>query len=679
MTYVTTGSIKVHGIWDEIRYTVDGGSEIIIPSNQVIANHPVIPEFGTLVFTGTNVSFINAIGSEFLNTVFIEDVDPAIYGAPAGDSTHGFGANYASNNNLTSFISTAYMPLFDPYQSPLGGFYNCTSLTHFEFNADGITSFQTYFRDIDSPLTTFEIYNAGAVTNWTWAFSYSTSITNLDNVDFSGAVDCTLIFAYSGLESFPSLMNMSDVVDASGMFAFSLIKTVPDISLPKATNVDSIFYSTSLLTRVGNLSLPVALNMDNMFTNSPLLVCIEGLDTTNATDKTTMFDGTPALEHPTAAEQVDLMDLDGAVYSYDCTLFDVTLLSTGTISISITGNNLKHNGVDITSGTDKILTGTSHHIEGEDVTLFRTEGGAGNIYQVITDAHIEGLSQELTSMLDIFAGQQKLVNMTVSSASVTRHVTNMANAWWGCVLMTSFPMIDTSNVTDMNSTWSLNLALTAFPAIDTGNVSNFSNTWHRNESLTSFPIIDVSGATELNATWSVSTDYGSPMTTFPLIDTSTIILFNDTWAGQINFTSFPAIDTSNATSLRSTWDNCESLVSFPAIDTSGVINMFSTWGGCTNLECLSSLDTTSLVSDNSGTLGTFYECPALIQPPASGSSVRAGVNSVIGGTWTNPGVCGPVPVIGGMKIGTEDITNPYVGSEPVNKVMLGDMLVWERV
>ena len=32
-----------------------------------------------------------------------------------------------------------------------------------------------------------------------------------------------------------------------------------------------------------------------------------------------------------------------------------------------------------------------------------------------------------------------------------------------------------------------------------------------------------------------------------------------------------------------------------------------------------------------------------------------------------------------MKIGTEDITNPYVGTEPVNKVMLGDMLVWERV
>jgi len=226
-------------------------------------------------------------------------------------------------------------------------------------------------------------------------------------------------------------------------------------------------------------------------------------------------------------------------------------------------------------------------------------------------------------------------SMTTFGAVDISSATMLVRTWEDCRALTTFPVLDTSNVTDFSHTWDSCVLLTSFPLLDTSSGDVFTGTWKNCASLTTFPLIDTTSAITLIETWSNC----SSLTSFPLIDTSGINDLSNAWMNCSSLTVFPLIDTASVTSIINTWYGCSALESLPALDTSSVSKMSFAVANCTLLECMSALDTTSLSGALGDAEGVFENCPALIQPSATGTSVRNNDDAVAGGTWVNSGPC----------------------------------------
>ena len=159
-----------------------------------------------------------------------------------------------------------------------------------------------------------------------------------------------------------------------------------------------------------------------------------------------------------------------------------------------------------------------------------------------------------------------------SSLSIERRTTNISSAffvsitnlmlcWSGWVLLTSFPLLDTSNVTNFQWTWRYCYALANFPLLNTSNGINFSGTWDSCYALTSFPLLDTSNGTNFSQAWSSC----SGLTNFPLLNTSKGTTFSWAWRTCSNLTNFPANFFDNwvgnpvENCFFRTWENCSKL------------------------------------------------------------------------------------------------------------------------
>ena len=163
----------------------------------------------------------------------------------------------------------------------------------------------------------------------------------------------------------------------------------------------------------------------------------------------------------------------------------------------------------------------------------------------------------------------------------TSSVVSMANAFYYCEDMTSFPLINTSNVTDMGSAWGLCKSLTSFPSIDTSSVTDMTRAWYYCDSLTSFPLINTSNVTDMLSAWNQCRS----LISFPPIDTSSVTNMGHAWYHCDSLTSFPSIDVSANRDFTRTWYNCTNLSTFdPFTNTTYISAQWDeTWGSCDNL------------------------------------------------------------------------------------------------
>jgi len=236
-----------------------------------------------------------------------------------------------------------------------------------------------------------------------------------------------------------------------------------------------------------------------------------------------------------------------------------------------------------------------------------------------------------SSMTNAFEGCTNLSAVSTNGSVTTLgSATNFTNAWYNCVSLLSFPLIDTSKVInfnyawaagylygnsmllksfplidtsaaiDLQSTWQGCTLLTDFPLINTSNVTNLNGAWYGCKSLTAFPLIDTSKVTNFSNAWSTGYpyDYYGYMSfkSFPLIDTSKGQNFVNTWGYCTSLKTFPAINTVSATDMSQAWKGCTSLTDFPLINTSNVTNLEATWSGCTSLTAFPLIDTSKVTN-----------------------------------------------------------------------------------
>jgi hypothetical protein len=193
--------------------------------------------------------------------------------------------------------------------------------------------------------------------------------------------------------------------------------------------------------------------------------------------------------------------------------------------------------------------------------------------------------------------------------------------------------VDPSCVTDLSNAWFYCISLTSFPLLDVSSGTNFTGTWLNCTSLTSFPNLNVSSGTNFNVTWGNCTS----LTSFPLLDVSSGTNFQNTWAGCQSLTTFPLLDVSSGTNFQNTWEGCISLISFPAgmFDSCSATNFNNAWVSC-------ALDQTSV--DN-----------ILISLDTAGQS--NGILDINGGTSSPPGTTGLAAKLSLQAKGWTVITN----------------------
>lgn len=169
-----------------------------------------------------------------------------------------------------------------------------------------------------------------------------------------------------------------------------------------------------------------------------------------------------------------------------------------------------------------------------------------------------------TSQGDAFRGCSNMT-ITATDSGNFGSVTNFSAAWFNCLSLTSFPLIDTSSGINFNFTWRGCSSLTSFPLLDTSSGTAFRDAWFNCNSLTSFPALDMrnagGGTNSLTSTWA---------------GCSNIINF-----GAVNFSG--GSNTGNLWFLN-TWANCTSLISFPFLDLERLNPCTAAWSGCTGLQ-----------------------------------------------------------------------------------------------
>ncbi len=148
------------------------------------------------------------------------------------------------------------------------------------------------------------------------------------------------------------------------------------------------------------------------------------------------------------------------------------------------------------------------------------------------------------------------------------------------------------------------------------NVTNFYGAWYRCLSLVTFPMMDMSNGLDFGNTWGDCQN----LTAFPLIDTSSGTDFHQAWYRCKTLITFPAIDVSLGTTFEGTWRNCINLKTMPALNTETSQDFSDVWRDCTNLECVGGYVVVQHDLPNAKTTKTddmFLNCYSLLHPSES--------------------------------------------------------------
>ena len=515
-----------------------------------------------------------------------------------------------------------------------------------------------------------------------------------------------------------STVNLSGSKDVS--FAFmsnSKLVHGGDKSLKGVTSASNMFTGCSKLedVKVYNTSGLTGAGADSMFNSCSSLVTICGkLDFNAITPSSSTFNGCLALTQPPStgtAVRNGNNSLVGVWENSSCPAplpppepdFDVVLKpeTADGIEIDITGADLHYSiggggKIPMTSGVRNAIPGNvsldSITITGNDVTFFRlslTSEQSMVPYRKVTEITINKFSPTLTSMFKMFPNCG-VKYLSVANEGVTSGITTMDSAFAGLYnLLNSFPMMDTSSCVDMNNAFSgiSGHNVVAFPLLDTSNVLDLDSAWSGCTTLTAFPSIDTSKVTTMNLTWMRC----SGLTSFPMIDTSKVRIMTATWSQCTGLISFPSIDTrsvsmdypsqGDSSGFVDTWSLCTELITVPIMDcrgggvlqdvfkgcskleSSGFYNMASStfasgiWRDCVSLvKICGEINYTSMGFTPSG---VYANCPVLVQPATSGTSVRSGDNGIIGGVWENsscPGPKSPFIIDGSYSMANQQVT-----------------------
>lgn len=183
-------------------------------------------------------------------------------------------------------------------------------------------------------------------------------------------------------------------------------------------------------------------------------------------------------------------------------------------------------------------------------------------------------------------------------------ITDLSGSWQSCILLTSFPLLNTSNVVNFLGAWQYCSGLTSFSLLNTSSGTNFETAWDGCAGLTSFPLLDFAKGTNFRSSWRSCTS----LTSFPLLNTSNGTYFTQAWRYCSNLTNFPANFFDNwvgnpiADCFLNTWDSCTKLTAqsveniLVSIDFSGK----SAPAGATGTQA----DITITYATNTGSLST---------------------------------------------------------------------------
>ncbi len=142
---------------------------------------------------------------------------------------------------------------------------------------------------------------------------------------------------------------------------------------------------------------------------------------------------------------------------------------------------------------------------------------------------------------------------------------------------------------------------------------NFRDAWYRCISLEHFPMIDTSKGTDFGNTWG---DCQS-LLSFPNLDVSNGIDFHQSWFQNRKLTSFPNLDVSNGETFESTWRDCQRLKTIPNMNTIKGRNFANTFADCASLNCIGGYTVVQPdlpYSKTTPTTDMFLNTPVLYHP-----------------------------------------------------------------
>ena len=686
-----TGNI-MQARYATMEYTVDGGASISLPASPSGLTYINIPEQGVIKFTGTHTSVLRILNDStgIIDSIHIREVEPDEFGInPDGGTYPIYFSDLVGVESILIDAKVYNIPT--PSVDMFGG---NPALKELRFNAHTFTSLEKFFRGLVYPsLESVYIYNTLDVLNWSEAFMGSTAITYevLGDTDLSVGNNMSSVFDGSGLDKIPDSFPFKVATNLNKAFAGSDITQAVHCIAPNVADSSSIFEGCALLDKVGTVNIPASLNMSSMFKDCTSLTCISSVDTTSATDKSSMFDNTTALQTPTSVEIADLIDANGSVYKGGCGKFISIYTATSSavkkiyskwhkMEYTIDGGAPISLPDDYDSSTTAPLEITaigSLEFTGTLVTSFTLSGlGAKDITEVVL---LE--AEELVYGINYDTGNKETAPSAYGFSSLISYksyayIPNISKPtavgpFNGCVVLETVEF-NADGVSDLSNFMRDTVSpITSITINNSGGVKDWTWAFIDSYYSPSNPVkvstitsalvdgIDFSGGEIFLSTFQATNITHIPPT-FP--DTKAIDIVGTFAATEL--TEIGDISFTNAINADGVFGHCSSLHK-----TGTILTYYATlnhvFNNCTALTCIGGLNTTKAL-----TKGTdiFTNTPALLHP---NSIEQADLIDVDGAVYSY--ICNRI------KIGTEDITNPYIGTEPVNKVMLGDVLVWERV
>lgn len=123
--------------------------------------------------------------------------------------------------------------------------------------------------------------------------------------------------ASTNKQALVKLLNVGDVRGMDNMFYGSHMTSFECLAdLSEIFDFYGTWNNCTSLTSFPAVDTSGGSNFRYTFDGCSSMICMGGLDTTHATNKTGMFTGTGAMVHPSAAEISDMIDANGAVYTY---------------------------------------------------------------------------------------------------------------------------------------------------------------------------------------------------------------------------------------------------------------------------------------------------------------------------------------------------------------------------
>ncbi len=191
---------------------------------------------------------------------------------------------------------------------------------------------------LSDTIETYGLYSIGDP----YQIQFTSSISYISHCHFIRTASITLLdYLFTRADNLTSFAwdGVCNATSAEYAWRHSKIIDFPSMDFPVCTSFDSTFRDTDM-TFAGTLGVSAGENFDSMFyqVTAPVVpyldtssgtsgtqmfgyftgLCIGGLDTRNMPSEGAMFTNATELLHPTTAEIADLIDTDGAVYSYDC-------------------------------------------------------------------------------------------------------------------------------------------------------------------------------------------------------------------------------------------------------------------------------------------------------------------------------------------------------------------------